>query len=520
MTVLNIRLDQFKTSAYEIARTVLKSRTNLAAEIERLKAENAQLKRSNEELRQDNRRLPEQAATLQKVQEENELFKQKPISLPADLPCKGHSFGPKMIAMLIEVAKRVGFASAAKVVRLVFDFLNIGAKLPTGEAIRTWARRIGIHLLEDGEQSSEDEYWIADHSAQVGKETLLAISRLRMSDLPAPGETLSRAKLKVIHVLPGQKWTRDKMREVYRDLTKQRGKPAGLLTDGAVELFEPADVWADKDGKNPVRVVRDIKHLAANSLERLIGKSDRFKEFTKQLGLARSQVQQTELAAFNPPRQKTKARFMNLGPTIDWAMMVSWHLSHSESKSRKEIPADRMNEKLGWVRLFGPELACWVECEAVMTHGLSFYERHAVQAGSSSHLEASLNETFGPREQHCEIAEKMRDDMLSYCQELESDLKPGERVWTLTDNHESIFGGFKQLERQQSKGGFTSLIGALPLVNTTVTAEVVRTALTNVSVKRMNEWTQEKLGTTLTAKRQLAYAEAKATQSIGLPIQG
>ncbi|MCA9212012.1 MAG: hypothetical protein KDB27_03025 [Planctomycetales bacterium] len=510
MAVLNIRLDQFKTSAYEIARTLLKSRRNLAAEVEQLNAEIAQLKRCNEELQQEQRRLQDQAEALREVQEENESLKQKPISLPADLAPKGHSFGAKMIAMLIEVAKRVGFASASKVVRLVFDFLNIEAKLPTGEAIRTWARRIGIHLLEDGEQSSDDEYWIADHSAQVGGETLLTISRLRMSDLPAAGETLSRDKLKVIHVLPGKHWTRDKMRDVYRELTQQRGKPAGLLTDGAVELFESADVWAEKGGKNPVRVVRDIKHLAANSLERLVGKSDRFKEFTKLLGQTRSQVQQTELAAFTPPRQKTKARFMNLGPTLDWADMASWHLSQPHSKSRKEITADRMNEKLGWLRSFRHELACWVQCEAVMTHCLGFYERHAVESGSTRKLEACLDETFGPRDQLCEIAGTMRDDMLAYCRDLESDLEPGERVWTLTDNLESIFGGFKQLERQQSKGGFTSLIAALPLVNTTVTPDLVRTALTNISVKRMKAWTHEKLGTTLTAKRQLAYAEATA----------
>lgn len=512
MRVLNIRLDQFKTTAYEIARTVLKSRTNLAGEVEKLNAEIAQLKRQNEELRQNNRRLQDQTATLQQLQEEHESLKQNPISLPADVPPKGHSFGAKLIAMLIEVAKRVGFSSASKVVRLVLDFINIEAKLPSGEAIRTWARRIGIHILEDGEQSSEDEYWLADHSSQVGNETLLAISRLRMSDLPAPGETLSRDKLKVIHVLPGQKWTRDKMRSVYRELTKKRGKPAGLLTDGAVELYEPADVWAEKDGKNAVRVVRDIKHLAANSLERLVGKSDRFKEFTKLLGQTRSQVQQTELAQFTPPRQKTKARFMNLGPTLAWATMVSWHLSHAHSKSRKEITADRMNEKLGWVRSFRSELACWVECEAVMTHCLSFYERHAVESGSSQKLESSLDETFGPRDQLCEIAGRMRDDMLDYCEGLESDLKPDERVWTLTDNLESIFGGFKQLENQQSKGGFTSLVAALPLVSTAVTPELVRAALTNISVKRMKQWTHETLATTLTSKRQLAYAEASARE--------
>lgn len=510
MRSLYDQLDQFKTSAYEISRTLIKSRSNLIAENERVNAENAELQLQVVKLQLENRRLRDQASCIRDLQKENESLKQKQVSLPADLPVKGHSYGSKMIALLIDIAKRVGFSSAPQVVGRVFEFLNIEAKLPTGEAVRTWARRVGIYLLEDGEQSSEDEYWIADHSSQVGKETLLAISRLRTSDLPAPGNTLSRDKLKVIYVLPGLKWTRDKMREAYRELTEKRQRPAGLLTDGAVELYEPADIWDQNDGKNPVRVVRDIKHLAANHLERLVGKSARFKEFTKLLGQARCQVQQTELAQFAPPRQKTKARFMNLGPTLKWVKMTLWHLSHPNSQSRKEITAGRMNEKLGWLRSFRAELACWIECEAVMTHCLGFYERHAVESGATEKLKQSLDETFGSQDQLCEIGSTMRNVMVAYCQDLESDLKTGERVWTLTDNHESIFGGFKHLERQQSKGGFTSLIAAMPLVNTVVTPKLVREALHAISVKRMKQWTREKLGDTLTAKRQLAYAEAKS----------
>ena len=170
-----------------------------------------------------------------------------------------------------------------------------------------------------------------------------------------------------------------------------------------------------------------------------------------------------------------------------------------------------MNQKLGWLRSFRNDLDCWAQCEAIMNHSLGFCERHALALGSSQQLEESLEETFGLGDELCEIATKMRSEVLNYCRNIESDLDTNERVWTLTDNLESIFGGFKQLERQQSKGGFTSLIGALPLVNTTVTAQLVREALSNISVKKMIHWTDNKLGTTLTSKRQLAYKEARAT---------
>ena len=39
--------------------------------------------------------------------------------------------------------------------------------------------------------------------------------------------------------------------------------------------------------------------------------------------------------------------------------MVSYHLSNSDSDARKNITAQRMNEKLGWLRKFRSHLESW-----------------------------------------------------------------------------------------------------------------------------------------------------------------
>jgi hypothetical protein len=443
---------------------------------------------------------------LEKQCQEIRSLRDRPIRLPSDLPVPGHSYGPKLICLCLDLAKRLGFRAANAALTIVFKFLRIQDKVPSWDSIRCWACRVGISILEDQEQSTEDEIWMSDHSNQIGQEKILTICRLRVSDLPPPGKTLSRSKLKVIAVVAGKSWTREDVRREYDKLAAQRGAPRWLLTDGAVELHETVDAL-EKHAKNGVRTIRDMKHKAANLLESLIGKDDRFAKYTARVGRTRSHIQQTELGHFTPPPQKTKARFMNMGPMLWWGQMVSHHLSHPHSKSRDGITADRMNAKLGWVRDFRDDLARWSECEAVMQHCLNYLERHAVEVGTVAELSRSLQESFPDLKSGHEQSRHMRDRLLWSILEIESQLTKGERVWALTDNLESAFGGFKRLERQHSKSGFTGLIAALPIVLEDLTAERVKVGLQRVPVKKMKEWIKGNLGSTLTAKRQLAYRE-------------
>jgi hypothetical protein len=78
-----------------------------------------------------------------------------------------------------------------------------------------------------------------------------------------------------------------------------------------------------------------------------------------------------------------------------------------------------------------------------------------------------------------------------------------------TEILESCFGLFKQLERQHSKGGFTSLLASFGALLQPATPESVRTAFRQVSVKQMGTWVSDNLGTTVPSKRQAAYTESK-----------
>ena len=104
----------------------------------------------------------------------------------------------------------------------------------------------------------------------------------------------------------------------------------------------------------------------------------------------------------------------------------------------------------------------------------------------------------------------MREKLIEFVKTSEAELLPDERAWLSTENLESAFGLFKRLEGQHSKGGFTSLIAAMPTLLTHWTPELVRDCLQTTSVKQMKQWLKDHLPKTLNAKRQTAYREFAA----------
>ena len=502
----------YRSSLYETARGLLRSRNNQAKRAKEQAQHAGELRLRNEqlteELQETKKQLEQTQQLLRQQRQKNEELLQQPVTLPSDLPLPHHSYGPKMISLCLNLCKHVGFRPAATALKLVFDWIGIDTKIPSWDSMRCWSCRVGIATLQEPVEKADDWIWMADHSHQIGTEKVLQILGIRASHLPQPGQTLRLQEMRVLAVVPGTRWNREDVRREYGTLAKRIGSPRYLLTDGAVELRESADVLKTQAKK--LTTLRDMKHVAANMFEKLIGKSDSFGQYLSQLGRTRSAIQQTELSHFNPPPQKPKARFMNLGPTLRWGQMISHHLSACHSQARQGITAQRMNAKLGWVRGFRADLACWNRCEDVMQASLAFINQQGVYRGAAAKLKELLDHLASEHSQHCELSETMASKLITFVTESEAELDDDERAWLSTENLESSFGLFKRLEGQHSQGGFTSLVATMPMLLTDWTAELVRKSLPTVPVSQMKKWVREKLGETLTSRRVTAYQEFAA----------
>ena len=84
--------------------------------------------------------------------------------------------------------------------------------------------------------------------------------------------------------------------------------------------------------------------------------------------------------------------------------------------------------------------------------------------------------------------------------------RPGERFPGSTEALESCFGRFKQLEKQQARGGLTSLILGFGALLAETTTQAVEQAMKQSPTKAVMQWCKEHLGTTLFGRRQQAFA--------------
>jgi hypothetical protein len=214
-------------------------------------------------------------------------------------------------------------------------------------------------------------------------------------------------------------------------------------------------------------------------------------------------VQQTELAFLTPPAPKAKARFMNLEPPLAWAEGVLEVLHTPPAPVQEWASAERLQEKLGWLEDFAASLAEWSAWQQVVNLTVAFVNRHGVYRGMGRALRQDLPRTFVH-----DSSRRLAKDLLVFVCRQARQAKPGERLPGSTEVLESCFGKMKQLEKQQARGGFTSLLvsfGAL-LVETATNA--VKVAMQHSGTKKVYAWCKEHLGTTLFAQRKIAFAKS------------
>jgi hypothetical protein len=494
----------YKSPVRAIAAFLLRSRETQAQRAKKKSQEIENYKRINQQqarvIADAEEVLAQKRLEIAELKAENERLRRQPPVLPHDPSLPHHKFGPKMMALCVNLARRIGLRPTVACLQIVLDWLGVSLRLPKWTTVRTGMMRVGVAAIEEPIERADDWVWMADHSNQIGPEKALVIVGLRASQLPPPGVAITHQDVRVLAVQPGVSWKREDMARAYAELADTIGSPLGVVTDGAVELREGAEVL-QKHRKNVV-ILGDFKHYAANVLKKIVGESDRFSQFTSQVGCTRSAIQQTELGHLTPPSPRPKARFMNLATTLKWAQMVLWQLDHPHSQARQEITVARVNEKLGWLRTFQTDVACWSACQAIVSASITFINEQGLFRGAANRLATRLH--LLPT---CDQSRAVFQQLVEFVRVSEENLSEGQRLPLSTEILESSFGLFKQLERQHSKGGFTSLLAAFGALLKPATPASIRRDFARVSVKQMRTWVKQNLKTTLASKRLSAYAE-------------
>ncbi len=419
----------------------------------------------------------------------------------------GHGYGVAVVCLLLRLVLEAGVSlrAAPRVLEVVSEALGLALPVPHWTTGRLWLLRLGHAVRTAALAAADDWAWLLDHSVQIGKHKVLVIVGIRLIDLPAPGQSLRHQDLELIELMPEQSWTRAEVDAALEKAVERTGKAPRVIVDdhaadlsGGVELFR---------GRHPDTIeVYDAKHKAACLLKGRLEKNPRWQAFQTQLGQTRCAVQQTELAFLTPPAPKPKARFMNLGPQLAWGERVAAIVRQPPESVLAAVTPQRLQEKLGWVGGFESDLAEWSQWQQVVDVTVSLVDGRGIYKGVARLLAGQLSPPHAPA--LCGSARRLAAELVRFVRSQERLAKPGERLPGSTEVLESCFGKLKQLEKQQSRGGFTQLLLGFGAFLADLTTETVREAMQASRTADVRAWAAQTLGMTLFAQRKLAFAGA------------
>jgi hypothetical protein len=411
-----------------------------------------------------------------------------------------------VIALFIGLVQRgVSLRAASRVLDFIAQFFGLPFSAPDWTTGRMWLLRFGLARLTAPTDKADDWVWLIDHSVQIGRQKVLAILGIRLCDVPMPERCLRSEDLALIDLIPMETSSREDVAKCLEETIARTGVPRAIVDDhgsdlnGGVQIFQRSHPETGE--------IYDTKHKAACLLKARLEKNPRWVAFCTQVGQVRCAIQQTELAALAPPSSKPKARFMNLQGQLDWAGRILGLLDGLPGSAPTWATPQRLEEKLGWVREFRAELAEWQQWQAIVDMAVSFVGcegLHAKTARTMSRALRPLAWTFEGR--------RLAAELIKFVKKQASQAKPGECLPASTEVLESCFGRFKALERDQAKGGFTSLLLGFGSLFTEATIETVLDAMRAVPTKDVFNWCAQHLGQTLFSQRKQLFAMAATAQ--------
>lgn len=422
-----------------------------------------------------------------------------------DPPVRGHGYGPVIVCLFLRLVLDGGVSlrGASRVIAIISEVLGLALATPCWTTGRLWLLRLG-HAMRMAELAAADDWaWLVDHSVQIGQEKCLVILGIRLLDLPERGQSLRHEDLELIELLPAKSWTLAEVDHALENAVQRTGRaPRVIVSDHGADLNGGIALFQRRHPQTAE--IYDAKHKAACLLKNRLEKSPRWQEFQTRLGQTRCAVQQTELAFLTPPATRPKARFMNLGPQLTWTKRVLAILRDPPPSVRKMASVERLEEKFGWIKSFADEAIDWSQWQQVVDVVVTLVACQGIYQGVGDLLAQQFSRLDALRPSAGQLAA----ELLGFVRCEECKARSGERFPGSTEVLESCFGKFKQLERQQSRGGFTQLLLGFGAMLAKLTTATVRSAMQASSTIDVRAWAAQTLGVTLFAQRKLAFASA------------
>lgn len=405
-----------------------------------------------------------------------------------------------MINLALDLYRKATLCKIDNVLKVIFK--NIAVRTPHRTTIRNWFIRCGLYNLEKPIENSDNIIAIADITISLGKLKCLAILGAQANNLEQREDyTLNHQDVEVLGIHITEKATGDFVQQSFEETRNRIGAEfLGIVIDQGPEMIKGCRQYQNE--RSNVLVIHDIKHKMSLVMEHALKKNAVWIEYNKKMLETRRLIQQTEFAAMVPPRQRNKARFMDIGYILNWSKRV---LKAKQSGRLDWIPHERYEEYFGWLKEYEKSLEDWSFMEEAVDMINSICREHGLSHEIYEYIRINFTEALS--DNNADFLKFLKEALKSVEEET-CKLKPGQVMLCSTEVEESIFGKFKELN-SGGHGIGSNVLGLTIFVGPEQTEASIKEAMENCSTKKGLDWIKQKAGKTLGSLRHRIFKGTK-----------
>lgn len=379
------------------------------------------------------------------------------------------------LCILLRLAGNCSYKGAEIIIKLLNEYLELGlVKTPCANSIQNWVSKLGLYVLQLGKTpyiTGQKVCIIVDESIRLGQEKLLLLLSVPYNKVGKMA--LCYEDVKVVYMKGAISWTGEKIGQIIKNLEQSHKlKVAYVLSDEDSKLMKACEL-ADTSH------VPDISHGVATCLRRVFDKAIDFTTFKKLVSSYSSRGVNQSLSYLCPPKQRTKARFMNIGKVINWANRMLENFKKLNEKEQSFF--NGLLEQASFIEVLQ---SCLRLAQAV---SLPFKQ------------EGLSEQTLAQAQQEIEAIKNPKGYLNDFIQELKGYIARYQkivkrfkniRVHASSEVIESLFGKYKSKANNYALTGLTMLNLELPLYGLSIEEIKLHTkqALQDISIKELAEW--------------------------------
>ena len=421
-----------------------------------------------------------------------------------DTPVAKHhdSLGQIAGALSLSLDCRSSLRGAAGATGLINRLLGGEPEVPRPTSVRSWLLRVGLHQLQRPLEKADDWVWIIDHTVPMGElKCFLIVGFRRGAWQQRADRTLTYQDVELVGLCPVRTSTGEIVDGQLESALARTGLPCLIISDDGRDLHRGLALFPARHGA--VVWIYDIKHKTASLLKGELDGEAVWTAFAQRANPMKRQVQQTELAFCNPPQQRGKSRYMNVDTLVAWGVKVLKWLDEPGPTGR-ELDADRIAEKLGWLRDYREPLRQWEPAMQVIETAETLVRREGHHAQSEAELRARW-----PAVKADSLAGRLRGKLLEFMREQAERVPQTERLPGSSEVLESIIGKYKTLQGERGQFGATSMLLAIGAFVGRLTVSGIRKALQTIHGATLAQREQTNLGSTVQSQRKQAFPSPK-----------